>query len=203
MGKAPYTPSPNNIKRFFKDIQSLGIPPKVDRTYLPTIGFKSSNDRYLIVVAKDLGFIDANGIPTQIWYDFRDKDKAPGVMASAIKIAYSDLFATYPDADKKDNKALQNYFASTSKVAVSVASYMVQTFKYLCEFADFKAVPVAKPATEPVKEPTTPTVEKVIEGLPSAKGVTININIQLSLPATEDASIYDKLFEALKKHLFS
>jgi hypothetical protein len=197
MKKAPYTPSPNNVKEFFKVIQSLGIPPTVDRAYLPTIGFKSSNDRYLIGVAKDLGFIDASGVPTQIWHDFRDKDKAPKIMASAIKTAYADLYATYPNADEKDDKALENYFAPKMKVAVSVARFMVRTFRHLCEFADLKAVPVVEPVT-------TPAALKGAAAPPTGvRPVTININIQLSLPATEDASIYDNLFAALKKHLFS
>jgi len=197
MGKAPYTPSPNNVKEFLKAIQSLGIPPRVDRAYLPTIGFNSSNDRYLIGVAKDLGFIDASGIPTQIWHDFRDKDKAPKVMASAIKTAYADLYATYPNADEKDDKALENYFAPKMKVAVSVARFMVRTFRLLCEFVDIKAVPVVEPVTTPaaLKGAAVPPT--------GVRPVTININIQLSLPATEDATIYDSLFSALKKHLFS
>lgn len=197
MAKAPYTPSPNNVKEFFKVIQSLGIPPKVDRAYLPTIGFKSANDRYLIGVAKGLGFIDASGIPTQIWHNFRDKDKAPKVMASVIKTAYTELYATYPNANEKDDKALENYFASKMKVAVSVARFMVRTFRLLCEFADLKAVPVVEPVT-------TPATPKEAAEIPTGvRPITININIQLSLPATEDASIYEKLFAALKKHLFS
>ena len=196
MAKAPYTPSPKNVKEFFKAIQSLGIPPRVDRAYLPTIGFKSSNDRYLIGVVKDLGFIDASGVPTQIWHDFRDKDKAPKVMASAIKTAYADLYATYPNADEKDDKALQNYFTPKMKVAVSVARFMVRTFRHLCEFADIKAAQVVEPVT-------TPAALKGAAAPPTGvRPVTININIQLQLPATEDVSIYDKLFEALKKHLF-
>lgn len=198
MKKAPYTPSPKNVKEFFQKIQSLGVPPKVNVAYLATIGFKSSNDRYLTGVAKSLGFVDTASSPTDRWKDFRDIAKAPKVMADAIKIAYADLFDTYPDAEKRDDQTLQNYFVPKFEVAASVAKLMVQTFKNLCEFADFGAVAVAEPVTQPI----TPTVEKATEGLPSAKGVTININIQLQLPATEDVSIYNKLFEALKKHLF-
>lgn len=199
MEKAPYTPRPKNVKEFFKAIQRLGVPPKVNNAYLPTIGFKSSNDRYLVGVCKSLGFIDTAGKPTDRWKDFKDEAKAPIVMADAVKTAYADLFGTYPDAQNTDDEKLQNYFASKSGVATSVAKYMVQTFKNLCEFADFKAVMV----TEPVSEPTAPAVGKVTEIPLGVKPVTVNINIQLSLPATQDATIYDSLFAALKKHLLS
>jgi hypothetical protein len=199
MEKAPYTPNPNNVKRFFKVIQEVGIPPKMTIGYLPTIGFRSGNDRYLVSLAKSLGFVDSSGVPTDKWHKYKNKDKAKQVMTSAIRTVYKELFDTYPNAEKRDDATLQNYFAAKhTEVGARVAQYMMQTFKNLCEFADFEGV-----VTEPGAKPTTPSVGKVSEVTPGVKPVTININIQLSLPATEDAAIYDKLFEALKKHLFS
>ena len=199
MAKVPYTPSPKNVTEFFKAIQGLGTPPKVNNAYLPTIGFKSSNDRYLVGLCKYLGFVDSTGVPTASWSDFRDKAKAPKVMASAIRTAYADLYNTYPDAENRDDVTLQNYFASTSGVAQSVSKLMVQTFKNLCEYADFEAAAV----TETISTPTTPSTKEVAETTAAARPITVNINIQLQLPATEDAMIYDSLFSALKKHLFS
>lgn len=199
MAKALYTPSPKNVKQFFTAIQGLGTPPKVHNAYLPTIGFRSSNDRYLVGLSKSLGFVDTAGKPTQKWNDFKDKTKAPKVMADAIKTAYVDLYNTYPEAEKTADDKLQDYFASTSGVAASVAKLMVQTFKNLCEFADFEAVAV----TEPVVTPTAPPLKEVAEITTGARPITVNINIQLQLPATEDTTIYDSLFSALKKHLFS
>jgi len=198
MATIPYTPSPKNVKEFFGTIQGLGIPPKVTQTYLKTIGFKSSNDHYLIGLSKSLGFVDTVGKPTTKWRDFKDKTKAPKVMADAVKTAYADLYSTYPDADKKDDDTLQNYFARTSGVADSVARLMVRTFKNLCELADFEAVA----EEEHVTTPTAPAGEKVGEIPLGEKPVTLNINIQLQLPATEDVTIYEALFSALKKHLF-
>ncbi|MFC2070256.1 DUF5343 domain-containing protein [Chloroflexota bacterium] len=199
MSKAPYTPSPKNVSEFFNAIQSQGVPTKLSYAHLVTIGFKSSNDRYLVKLSKTLGFIDSSGTPTQIWKDFKDKAKAPKVMADAIKSAYAHLYGTYLDADNRDDQTLQNYFASTSGVADSVAKLMVQTFKNLCGFANFQSSTVEKPepeATTPIKEST----EKIP---PSIQPVTININIQLQLPATENATIYESLFLALKKNLLS
>jgi hypothetical protein len=196
--KGLYTPAPQNVKEFFKVIQSLGIPTKLNRAYLKTIGFKSSNDNYLPAIAKFLGFVDTAGIPTEKWRDFKDKSKAPKVMADAIKTTYADLYNIYPDADKKDDGTLQNYFASTSGLSDSVARYMVRTFKYLCELADFEAVLVEEHKIAPI----VPAEGKVKELPLGVKPVTLNINIQLQLPATEDATIYEALFTALKKNLF-
>jgi len=50
MKKPTYTPNPANVRKLFQVIQDIGRPPKVNTKYLPTIGFKSSNDRYLLLV---------------------------------------------------------------------------------------------------------------------------------------------------------
>jgi hypothetical protein len=198
MAKALYTPNPPNVKKFFEKIQVIGIPPKLHQAYLPTIGFKSSNDRYLVGLCKSLGFVDTAGKPTAKWSEYKVKSKAPKVMADAIKTAYADLYNTYPDAEKKDDDTLQDYFASTSGVADSVARLMVRTFKSLCELAGFEAVTVEEHVTTPIAH----AGEKVGEVEPGVQPVTLNINIQLQLPATEDATIYEALFSALKKNLF-
>ncbi len=130
MQKAPYTPSPNNVKRFFEKIKELGVPTtKVNVEYLKSIGFKSGNDHYLLTASKTLGFIDAQNKPTDRWKIFKDKNKAPKAMADAIKKTYVDLFETYPDAYKKDEQALVDYFSAKYLVAKSVAKYMAQTYK--------------------------------------------------------------------------
>jgi len=193
--KSPYTTNPKNVKQFFEKIQGLGIPSKVNLAYLPTIGFKSSNDRYLVGVSKTLGFTDNAGTPTATWKEYKDKNKAMQVMASAIKTTYDELFGTYPDANEIDSATLENYFSAKWGTSTQVAKLMEQTFKELCSLAVFGAVP------EPVSESTASAVQQVSKTTTGARPVTININIELSLPATENASIYDNLFAALKKHL--
>lgn len=197
MEKSPYTTQPKNVGQFFKKIQSLGIPSKVNLAYLPTIGFRSSNDRYLVGVSKTLGFVDKTGVPTATWKEYKDKNKAMQVMASVIKTTYDELFSTYPEANEMDSATLENYFSAKWGTSAQVAKLMEQTFKELCSLAVFEGVAV----TEPVLETTAPVVEQVSKITTDARPVTININIELSLPATEDASIYDNLFAALKKHL--
>jgi len=199
MEKRLYTPSPNNIQEFLEKLRTIAVPPKVSQSFLKTIGFTSSNDRYIIGVLKSLGFIDANGVPQQGWKDFRDRAKAPSAMASSIKSTYSELFDIYPDAPTRDASEIQNFFSTRLNVATATAQYMERSFRILCAFADFGAMPT----TAGVAEPAVPSVEKVVEAAAGTREPTVNINIQLQLPATENADIYDSLFAALKKHLFS
>lgn len=199
MEKPAYMTQPAIVKKFFQAIQDLGRPPKVNQQYLPTIGFKNSNDRRLIQLLKFLGFTDEASIPTDIWNAYKNRDKSPQVMATRIKSAYNDLFETYPDADKRDKVSIQNYFLSKWGLGTQVAGLMEQTFRQLCGLADF-GVPEM---TESKEKPTLSTMGDAVATPLGTRPVTINLNIQLQLPATENEAIYDSLFSALKKHLLS
>ena len=198
-----YAVKTGSLKKFLERVKSkdLGVPDKVSIAYLASVGYKSSNDRPIIRVLKSINFIDRSGVPTQAFKDFRT-ERSGQVMADALRKTYADLYKTYSEPLKKSRGDLENFFA---KGKPSLKKYTlglyVDTFKTLCEFADFKAVP-AKPKAE-VKEPEKKVVEAAQVTTKTPAGVTINLNIQLTLPATEDATVYDKIFKALKENLLS
>lgn len=205
MADFPYVLVAAGLKKFFGHIPSAGVPEKVTQKYLEKVGFKSTNDRYIIGVLKFLGFIDASGVPTKLWQAYRSRGQSRVTIADAIRRSYADLFKTFPDAHRKDNEALRNYFSANTKVAERTLSAIVMTFKGLCDLGDFEtALTPDKTGTDAVEKTKATTISS---GRISAKGdaqvPTININIQLQLPATDDAGVYDKLFAALKKHLLS
>ena len=197
MAEFPYSPQPAKIKSFFATIQGVGVPPKVNLKYLESLGFKSSNDRYSIGILKFIGFLEAGGIPSDRWRDYRSKLAAPKVLAVALRVAYEDLFNIYEDAYRKDDEVLRDYFSARTTVAARTQELMVGTFRALCELADFGAAPPEVIAEKPVGLAVPGA------GVPSAGITAININIQLTLPPTDDPAVYDNLFAALKKHLLS
>jgi len=197
-----YTPKMGSLKEFLKKIKTkeLGVPDKVTIRYLESIGYKSTNDRPIVRILKSIGFIDNSGVPTQIFNDFRT-DKSEQVMASALRKTYAELFRIYPDPLRQNNEDLTNFFAQKEpSLKKGTLQYYVNTFRTLCEFADFGAVSVT-PEVEAEEAEKVVEVAKVTTQLPT--GVTINLNIQLTLPATEDATVYDKIFKALKENLLS
>lgn len=203
MAEFPYSPQSARIRPFFEKLQSVGKPTKVVQKWIEGIGFKSKNDRSLLPILKSLKFVDSSGVPTERWSQFRHKENSKSVMAAAIKDTYAILYETYPDAHRKDDEALRNFFSSKTDVGEGALAYMVRTFKVLAEFADFESVQTefeernAVPLAPPISEK-----HQQIQ-IPSKSPLTINVNIQLQLPATDDAGIYDKLFEALKKHILT
>ena len=204
MATIPYSPTPAAIPRFLQHIQSAGVPSKVSTRYLVSVGFKSTNDRSIIPVLKSIDFIDGSGIPTQRWRAYRDKSKAPAVLAAAIRQAYFELFETYPDAYRKDDEAIRNFFGSRSDLGEATLGLAVRTFKALSEKADFEGEELADERAEEISQLAQPATSQPRPRLNATVGTApvVNINIQLELPATDDASIYEKLFAAMRKNLF-
>ncbi len=202
MADYPYINSTGKIKPFFDQIQAIGVPPKVNLPFLVSIGFKSNGDRPLVQLARALGFIDSSGAPTDLWRSYRDKSAAPRVMAQAVRRTYGDIFDVYADAYRKDDEALRNLFTARTSLGKQAVDYMVRTFKTVCSLADFETATVAEPQQK-VSLPAVLKSSSDVDDPGKSPGLTININIQLQLPATDDSVTYDNLFAALKKHLLS
>jgi hypothetical protein len=205
MASYPYVLTPAKLKQFLKDIQSAGVPDKVTYKYLESMGFKSKNDRAIVPVLKFIDFIDSSGVPTSYWQHFRNKREAPAVLGKAIQDTYAELFTVFPDAPRKDTEALRNFFSTHTKVGDRALSGIVATFQALCELADFSADPPKMEGEPAASGRPTPSeiAATVAKATTTRDGVTINVNIEIGVPATDDPDVYDHFFKALKKHVLS
>lgn len=198
-----YSTVPGKIGTLLEKIQEVGIPKKATLEWLKSLGFTSSNDGTLIPVLKQVGLVDGSGVPTQRWKDFRGKD-GKQALADAIRTGYADLFATYPDADKRPNSDLDAFFKTHTDAGQQAIDKTVRTFKALAGAADFSVAAGAAPTTDTSTAPEVqgPTI-KSAPPLTRSQGVTININVQLVLPESTDEEVYRKFFAAMQEHLIS
>jgi hypothetical protein len=192
----PYVYSSGKLKQFLELIPTVGTPPQITQKYLEAAGFKSTNDRAIISVLKFVELLGEDGKPTEDYKLLRDRSQFGAILASHIKKGYSDLFSLYPET----NDALKNFFATKTTAGDAALGQIVATFKTLCESADFEApAPLPTGAEEPKGDRPVSRSPKM--PVTPESGVTINLNIQLQLPPTEDSTIYDKIFDSLKRHL--
>jgi len=199
----PYVMKTTSLKEFLTHIITAGIPDAATVTYLRQAGFRSSNDNPILKVIKFIDFADSAGRPTEKWKLYRDKNQSKAILGEAIKNAYADLFKTYPDADRKDNEAIRNYFSAHTKVAEKTLSAMVGTFKAMCELGDFSDSCISGTQASDSSDSTLPIPTAVAQSVGFKNGVVLNINIQLQLPETKDSAVFDKFFESMKKNLLS
>jgi hypothetical protein len=195
--KYPYTPVPGKMEELLKKIPGIGRPPKASGAWLKSLGYTSSNDRQTLAAMRQLDIISSSGEPTEFYDALRNRDRAK--VAEHIQAAYRELFEMYPDADRKDAEALQSFFRSKTTTGETTQRLMVRTFQMLCEFGDFEG---AEPAPTVPKRTSRTEPTRTSRGERSANGgLTLNVNIQLQLPPSAEGEVYEKLFEAMGKHL--
>jgi hypothetical protein len=193
----PYTLKPSTIEDFLKNMPQRPEPKKVSQEYMKGLGYTSSNDWALIPIFKFINFLDSDGVPTDLFKNFRDTRKSGAVMAQALKDSYKGLFELHANPCGVSDPDLENFFRTATGRGGRTLEATVATFKVLCKFADFQPPPVAITPT-PVPSPAPIQLPISREG-----GITVNVSIRLELPATQDAGIYDKIFQSLKKNLLT
>jgi hypothetical protein len=203
MAEFAYTTVPGKISPLLQKIREVGIPAKVGVQWLKTIGFTSSNDNTLVPVLKQVGFVDASGVPKSAWSQFRGA-KHKEVLGDAIRSGYAELFAVYPDADQRSPSDLEHVFSTSSTAGKQVIGKTVSTFKALCESATFSSDGIGlgtKLSAESIHEPVQVHPEgRHQPGAPTAPSVHIDIQVHIA-PESSPEQI-EQIFKSMAKHLY-
>ena len=123
-------------------------------------------------------------------------------MSKCLKSAYSELFGLYGDAYNRTNEELKDFFSTRTKGGDLVQSLTVSTFKTLCEFANFKLEQPEEEIKQGKSEGKGERDEKKTQIPQMPQGLAVNMNIQITLPITEDAKVYENIFKAIREQLF-
>ncbi|MCA9744552.1 MAG: DUF5343 domain-containing protein [Deferribacteres bacterium] len=199
-----YTQKPGAIPAYFEAILGAEAPERFTYRFLEKLEFKSTNDRLFVGILKDLGFLDADGVPQDRYYEFLDRTQSAKVLAKAIREAYSDLFEVNREAFKMDTGEVQNklrtLFAGAKKD--TIIAKIAKTFVALCEYADFTMPAKKQEATTSGVLPTSqekPPQRDLAQNSVSLDSLQYHINIVL--PESKDPAIYDAIFKSLRDHL--
>jgi len=199
-----YLTTVKNLDAILTDIQGAQAPEKFTQGFLESLEFKSTNDRLMIGVLKSLGFIDDSGRPKDRYFRFLDQTQSAKILAEGIREAYQDLFKVNTKAHELTKQEVVNKFKTLGQGQISdaVLDKMAMTFTALIKQADFQSPPTPA-ALQPLPETARP--EEPHEKLGGIHaGVKLGglvYNIQIVLPESRDAAVYDALFASLRRHL--
>jgi len=205
-----YTVKPGSIPAYFDAILDAQAPERFSIKFLENLGFTSTNDRLLIGLLKDLGFLNSDGVPQQRYFEFMDRSQARKVVAVGIRDAYGDLFAINTKANELSATDVKNKLRTlyAGKKTDGVIDRISATFAALCEYADFSQPFAAVTKVETVEEtkndesPTQKKPESAINAV--AQAITLDslqYHINIVLPETRDQGVYDAIFRSLREHL--
>ena len=193
-------------------------PDKFTVEHLKGLGFRGSNDRSVIGMLKDLGFLSPDGAPRQRYHDYRDTSRSKAIMAEAIREAYSDIFYVSENPTSTDREAIKGKFKTMHNVGDAVADEMVLTFFAMLELADLNAessarvedvdddadlaaASAAEAAAEAALAETANTTRALVKRRDDSGGLSLHYNIQIHLPATRDVEVFNAIFKSLKDNV--
>ena len=206
----PYIVSNNKIEPILAKIRSAARPERFSRETLNKWGFTASNDRAMVGVMKELGFLTENGTPTEFYDRLRDPNDWRYVLGERVRDLYGELFATDTNIQNAPDPEVRGTISRiTGKDDESVRRYFA-TFKTLAGLANFETKPSKAGAPEEKKAPKEEPERKLKVETPQAlprndeqrPGVPdFHYNIQIHLPVTTDITVYNAIFKSLKEHL--
>ena len=205
-----YLTSVKNFEGIMNSILGARAPERFTNRFLEDLGFKSSNDRLILGVLKSLGLLTDTGEPTERYYTFLDQSQSKKVIALGIQEAYEDLFNIKKDAQNMSQEEVKNKLKTLTQGSKGekVIDSMARTFKTLCEYADWsedfddsniKDSKNIEEKSEPKYHSELDRVHNTTNNRPTT--FDLNYNIQIHLPETSNMSVYDAIFQSLKKHL--
>jgi hypothetical protein len=204
-----YTQKPGAIPAYFDAVLDAQPPDRFSIKFLENLGFTSTNDRLFIGILKDLGFLNADGVPQQRYFEFMDRSQAKYILAEGIRDAYSDLFAVNSRANELPVAEVKNKLRTlfAGKKTDNVIERVAKTFTALCEYADFTKPP--SPITAKKEDEKTGKKEELAvkkdHGIQTTGGAisldSLQYHINIVLPETRDQAVYDAIFRSLRDHL--
>ena len=201
-----YTIAIGRIPDLFAKIQDGQAPDIFTAQLLKDWGFTSSNDRALIPLLKELGFLSSDGKPTPRYHDYRNHARSKIVMAQAIREAYADLFLIKEHPTQADRVAIEGKFKSYHNVSDNVAGLMAKTFFSLLSLADMnteQGIETPRSNAPSTARESDAQADVPAAGLQLRTPTGLHYNIQIHLPPTKDVEVYNAIFKSLKENIFN
>ena len=198
------------IPAFLETLRAGTAPTRFTREFLKDLGYKSSNHLQFIPLLKGLGFLTADGTPTDRYKQFLDGSRWKQVIAEAVKEAYGDIFILKAKPSNADLQMICGKFKSTYNLSDVSAERSARTFLALLNISDPDTLYSVNPTGAPVSEILAPAFTSagapdsaVKEHSPKNSNIDarFHYNIQIHLPPTKDIEVYNAIFKSLKEHL--
>jgi hypothetical protein len=189
------------LPEVFRRISDGQAPEKFTRQYVKDLGFHSSNFHALIPLLKSLGFLSSDGVPTARYHAYRDQSQARGVMAEALREAYSELFTIKAEPTDADRALIEGKFKSVHNTGDRVAKLMASTFLALLALADLKSTSTPQAKEAKVETTSARDHSPPEERRSTSHRSTLHYNIQIHLPSTKDVEVFNAIFKSLREHL--
>ncbi|MDO9282762.1 MAG: DUF5343 domain-containing protein [Methylotenera sp.] len=204
MAALPYVTAPGNIEKALLGIKSAATPERVAQDFVKTIlkipgGSGSQITSYL----RKIGFVNADGSPSDIYKKFRNSGTAGKAVAKALRIGYAALYVRNEYMHELPDAKLKGLIIEETGQGedANIVSMILSAIKSLKKYADFSTESTDSEAEKTSVEHEATAVSPQLV-LPQQKlGFNLSYTINLNLPATSDIAVFNAIFKSLKENL--
>lgn len=205
----PYMNAYGSIGKVLEKIIEAKRPDRFTQDYLETVlALPSSSLRPVIPLLKRIGFLNADGSPTDLYSRFKTEGGRKAAMAAGLRIGYPEIFKRNEYAYKLDKSKLTDIIVEMTGLERNngVVRNIVGTFSTLNGYADFDAAPSADATTDKKADdlPAAPNLSLPPSsngGSAQRVGMNLSYTINLNLPETTNVEVFNSIFRALKENM--
>lgn len=205
----PYVLATGRIEPLFQKIQEAQIPLRFTQDFLDAkLGMKGGSAAPLIPLLKRIGFLENDGVPTDLYRKFRNPEMMGAALAQGIRKGYAELYSRNEYAHDLSPDRLTNLIVEITgkQKGDRVVNAIVATFNALKSKADFgSSLPNTKSSEEKsLKQVLQPeSVKELAASMSRGNNLGLNLSyaINLTLPETDDINVYNAIFKSLKENM--
>ena len=159
----PHTTAPSSIPLALRTVRRASTPARVTGQHLEANGLAKGEGPHMVGLLRAMGFLDAAGVPTRLWHDYRKTDGSERLLAEALRVAYAPLFQQFESPEKAPPRKLATLVREVTGYSHHHVDKTVESFLVLCSRADFSRRRVAE--RTPVSGPIRFTISTRMAGL--------------------------------------
>jgi len=197
--KFPYTSRPGGLRKFLTLVPQKPKPMKVNFDLIKAWGLKDKNNYTIVRVLKALKLVSESGEPTEHYEAYMHQGTGPVRLAQRIRDVYAKLFQVSHQPYKEDDASLSNMFNIHSGGAESTIDFQIQTFKALCEHADFSSAAASDVAIIAVQGQATSPRASTGQ---ATGGLTVHVDLHVHLPENKTRRDYEYMFEDIANYIY-
>lgn len=208
----PYSTSVGTLEKMLEKIKTASVPERFTQDFVNTkLAMKGGTANACIPFLKKLGLVGTDGIPSDLYREFRNPKKSRTALGKAFRKVYSRLYEMNEYVHDADDGEVLGLIVECTGGEKSSAStkYTMATFNMLRKHADFEEGVEDDLNQDVDEESLNQGSSQISYSLPHAqqsspsqtKGINLSYTINLNLPATKDIEVFNAIFKSLKQHL--
>ncbi len=204
MSSLPYITAPGNIDKALNEIKKAATPDKASQDFVKTIlKIPGGSGDQMTAFLKKIGLANSDGSPSKKYLNFRNPTKSGKAIAEAVRFAYSPLYIRNEYMHELGEEELTGLVVEETGQAhdSNTVKLIVSCIKNLKKHADFEIISETINPRMPL--PDKPEVDQPSPKSSQEFGLNLGYTINLNLPATTDAAVFDAIFKSLKEHLLT